>query len=1311
MALPPSLTRIRNNQVYNSDIYADAKVVTKSISGGLLSDNFTYTGNMTIGNLTISGNTTTIDTTNLVIADPMFSINRNATGAPSYDLGIIMGRGSSTNVAFIWEENAQQFQLQYTTQSTSATTFGQINNSGYANLQVYGLAATNATIGTSTITNIVASNVAITGGTINNTTIGATTPNTGVFTSVTTSSGGQLSGYHTGAIGANTANTGAFTTISATGTITGAGQVIGYFNGIVGANAANSATFTTANVNGTLNAATINASTIGNTGATFSGASSTLTGTSQAASFTTSGGGQLVGYLNGAIGANTANSGAFTTVTATGSLTAQGTITGGGQVIGYLNGAIGANAPNTIVATSVTTSSGGQVTGYLTGAIGANTANTGNFTSITTTGSGGNITGTNTGYIISGYLVANNNSYANSYLWYNNNAPLATTITGTYSNSNVAAYLPTYNGAITASTLSLSSSANSYGAGQGALQITGGFYAGGDSYINGNLSIAGNLTSIGYNELIANAPLLYLSVGSISTYNYELGFYSHKYDAAVGYNHTGLVRNHLDNAWYLFSNIRTEPTATVDLANASIIYDTLKLGNVIAYSGNTSTSTTTGAAVIYGGMGVGGNIYAAAIQNTPIGNGTASTGAFTTLTTSSTITSQGTVAAPTLNAGTIGNAGATISGASMTLTGNISVNAVSAGQIGNTNTILEGTIASVSSSQPNITSLGTLNSLTVTGNASVGNLNSAGQVIGYLNGAIGANVPNSAVFTSLLTTTTGGNGNAYIAGNLIVTGNINAITANVYTQGGIFYGAAVTGMNALYAGQTGYTPLSNVVVQFSGNTNNYAQVNLENSNSGAQASGDIVVTADNGTDVDTYIDMGINSSGYVNAAYGLQKANDGYLYVAGNTTTGGGNLVISTTTANDIIFSLGGIAAANEFARMRANTNSFVISSTTASTNTGTGAMQVRGGVGISGDLNVGGNINGTTAKNVPTIYASNIYPYANVGNLNLYTQLNSNLTINANQIVANLVVHGNSAAGYQNLLVTNGATGQVGIKISPDQIVGNVSLQVNGTDAMIIPTGAQSARPSNPQQGMMRFNTNNNQLEFYTGTTWSGTGTSFTVITADQFVGDGSQTNFTLSQASTTNGTIISINGVIQLPTTAYTVSGTTLTFTEAPLNTDIIDARALVTTSSVTGITDSTGANTVVANSGGVYTSAINTPRYLANNSGNFFNGGISTLSANTSLSAGVPTIIDSFSTNTYRGAKYVVTLSDYTNWNFTMAEVVLVCGNSNASIQTYGVVSANGTSIGNFYANVSGTTARLYANAGVSSYAKVQQIYMPL
>ena len=75
---------------------------------------------------------------------------------------------------------------------------------------------------------------------------------------------------------------------------------------------------------------------------------------------------------------------------ATGSITTTGTIGGAG---GYLNGAIGANTANSGVFTSVTTVSGGQLTGYHTGAIGANTANTGAFTTITAS-STLNVTGT-----------------------------------------------------------------------------------------------------------------------------------------------------------------------------------------------------------------------------------------------------------------------------------------------------------------------------------------------------------------------------------------------------------------------------------------------------------------------------------------------------------------------------------------------------------------------------------------------------------------------------------------------------------------------------------------------------------------------------------------------------------------------------------------------------------------------------------------------------------------------------------------------------------------------------------------------------
>jgi fibronectin-binding autotransporter adhesin len=940
------LTRVRNNQVYNNDIDAGTKLVPYSITGGLWANNLTYNSNLTVGNLTVNGLTTTLDSTNLVISDPLFVINRNASGTNTYDLGIVLGRGNQTNVAMIWEETNKQFQLQYTTETTAGLTQGVINNSGYANLQAYGISLNNATIGTSAITNLVSGNVSLTGGSLNNVTIGATTPNTGVFTSITTSSGGQLTGYLTGAIGANTPNTGVFTSVT-----TGSEQV-----------------------NGTLTAITLNAGTIGNTGASIVGTTGTIYNTLSA------------GALQAGVIGNT-NSQFYA---------------GNLLVIG-----------NTQLQNGLAVNSNGTITTDQT-----------TFNLINTT---------------------------------------ATTI-------NLGAAATTINLAKTDATsaVKVNGTANSYGSGSGALQIAGGFYAAGDSYIQGNLTV-GNLTSTGYTALIANSPLLYLEAPSITTYNYEVGFYSHKTDAVVGYNHMGLVRNHTDNLWYLFSNIRTEPTTTVDLANAYIIYDTLKMGNLIIANNFDSASSTTGSATIGGGLGVYRTLYAGSIQNTPIGNGTASTGAFTTLTTTSTITSQGIISAPTINAGTIGNIGANLTGATVVTTGNI------------------------------------------------------------------------------------------------------------------------------YSG---------------------------------------------------------------------------------------GNLVAAATTT---------------------------------STSTTTGSIVAAGGIGIAGNINVGANSYIITAQNVPSTYTSNIYPYSNSGNINIYTVNNGNLTINPNALTSNLIVHGLGTSSYYNLLTTNAANNAVGIRTVPSSLIANAGLYVSGTDSIVIPAGTTAQRPSGIG-GMIRYNSSSNQLEFFNAGTqaWTGTGSTFTTVTADSFTGTGSQTNFTLSQSTTTAGVIVAINGVIQIPITAYSVSGTTLTFTEAPLSTDIIDARSIVTTATVTSLSQNTSSlnlSDTGDGTGNVNIIINNTLNYVSNNASNYFNNGISTLKANVSCTAFVPTVIDTFSTTAFRGAKYVVSLQDYTNYNFQLSEVIMVLGNSNATVQTYGVVAANGTSFCNFYANVSGTTAQLYANSSTTSVVKVQQIYMPI
>ncbi len=62
---------------------------------------------------------------------------------------------------------------------------------------------------------------------------------------------------------------------------------------------------------------------------------------------------------------------------------------------------------------------------------------------------------------------------------------------------------------------------------------------------------------------------------------------------------------------------------------------------------------------------------------------------------------------------------------------------------------------------------------------------------------------------------------------------------------------------------------------------------------------------------------------------------------------------------------------------------------------------------------------------------------------------------------------------------------------------------------------------------------------------------TEIIVVTA---TGDGSTVGFTISSGMTVDKVIVEINGVLQKPTTDYTISGTTLTFVVAPEAADAI-------------------------------------------------------------------------------------------------------------------------------------------------------------
>lgn len=109
------------------------------------------------------------------------------------------------------------------------------------------------------------------------------------------------------------------------------------------------------------------------------------------------------------------------------------------------------------------------------------------------------------------------------------------------------------------------------------------------------------------------------------------------------------------------------------------------------------------------------------------------------------------------------------------------------------------------------------------------------------------------------------------------------------------------------------TPLNlpNWILQATANVNGYTQLSLQNQNAGNAASSDVVLTSDNGSDTTHFIDVGINSSTYNQAAYNIGGANDGYVFTTGNLSIG------TSVTAKDIVFHTGGTTTTNEIGRWK----------------------------------------------------------------------------------------------------------------------------------------------------------------------------------------------------------------------------------------------------------------------------------------------------------------------------------------------------------------------------------------------------------
>jgi len=146
------------------------------------------------GNLTVSGTTTTVSSNTLTIGDALYLLNSDETGTPSHDSGFVVERGSSANVALIWDESADEFAVINT--SETGTTAGNVTISSYANLQVANLSV--AQIDAFTATGAInfgsqaMTNVNIDSGAVDGTAIGANSASTVVATQLDVTAQGDL---------------------------------------------------------------------------------------------------------------------------------------------------------------------------------------------------------------------------------------------------------------------------------------------------------------------------------------------------------------------------------------------------------------------------------------------------------------------------------------------------------------------------------------------------------------------------------------------------------------------------------------------------------------------------------------------------------------------------------------------------------------------------------------------------------------------------------------------------------------------------------------------------------------------------------------------------------------------------------------------------------------------------------------------------------------------------------------------------------------------------------------------------------------
>jgi hypothetical protein len=421
-----------------------------------------------------------------------------------------------------------------------------------------------------------------------------------------------------------------------------------------------------------------------------------------------------------------------------------------------------------------------------------------------------------------------------------------------------------------------------------------------------------------------------LALGLGSTINNATNSYAFGSGANVGYNHvSGLalgvnaaVNNDSSFAIGIASVVNGQNSFAIGAGASTNGQSSLAIGrnSTVGYSHTASMAIGNGAAANSDSVFAIGAIAVANVANSfAIGSGAASDGIGSLAIGRYAITAYGSADAIAIGGNASANSASSIAiGGNTNAAGKTQANGVGAIALGltalanSTNAIAIGSGATVAYTLASP-------AIAIGGGATANGSNS----VALGTSATTAFVANASAFGPN-TSVSGANSTA-VGYNTAVT-KTNEVMLGDMTNSGLSVGIGSENFSTTnrekFLVDAGVTP-SVTAILGRGTLNNYLQLNIQNLSNGTSASSDVVATADNGTELINYVDMGINSS--TNTQNVMGNANDAYLYTTGN------NFLIGTATAaKALVFMTGGTTqSTNE--RMRIDgTTGFVGIGTTA---------------------------------------------------------------------------------------------------------------------------------------------------------------------------------------------------------------------------------------------------------------------------------------------------------------------------------------------------------------------------------------------